>query len=188
MKEIEHTAHWHLSAAVDLYRRVEASLGVAARAYWLTGTELVAAKSKAKHGEWAGMLEASGIPIRTGQRMMQLAREHPDAESLVNAGGITKALAKYDTLTYLTDSAPSCDCTTAADVHAEMIELGMDQHRAWRWLIPDYDLIVGRARDAGYEASGYVTPSTDELAAASAHHAAFAAVGACPDHPPYDFG
>ena len=85
---------------------VRAAVGRAVGGLLDTGRELVALKAACRHGEWAGAVQAAGVPERTAQRLMRAWREYEERGALANPPSVTALLesareGKPDTLSDL---------------------------------------------------------------------------------------
>jgi len=58
------------------------------------GLALIEAKAQCRHGDFAGELEAAGIPVRTGQRLMRLARS-VECDKLSHFESVSEALSSF---------------------------------------------------------------------------------------------
>jgi len=65
----------------------------AAKVHLDCGSMLVEAKAECRHGEWLPFLRQAGIPERSAQRRMQVARSGMSAEDIVRKGGLKGAEA-----------------------------------------------------------------------------------------------
>ena len=65
----------------------------AAKVHLDCGSMLVEAKAECRHGEWLPFLRQAGIPERSAQRRMQVARSGMSAEDIVREGGLKGAEA-----------------------------------------------------------------------------------------------
>ena len=73
----------------ERFKRAEAE---SIDAYLACGHALIEAKDAAAHGEWLPWLKGAGIPERTAQRMMKLAKSRLKADTVSDLGGIASAL------------------------------------------------------------------------------------------------
>ena len=78
--------------AREAYRACMHHAGEAVAHYLKTGKILLAAKARAKHGEWLPFLEDAAIPQRTARNMMLLAKSGIKSATVADLGGIVKAL------------------------------------------------------------------------------------------------
>ena len=110
------------------YARHRKATAEAIQAYLDCGAALIEAKAACGHGAWLPWLEGAGIPERTAQRMMKLAGEGFESDTVTDLGGIRAALEWLGTverantaLEWINRMAvakptcpngPDCDCGT----------------------------------------------------------------------------
>lgn len=75
-----------------LHREIEAHALSAAEKALKAGAALIEAKALVRHGEWAAWLAGTGVPERTGQGYMRLARYGLKSATVADLGGIKAAL------------------------------------------------------------------------------------------------
>jgi len=87
-----------MSCAVVAYKDFVQKRRSSIFAYLQAGQHLAKAKEMAGHGEWGALLGESGIPESTARRMIKLHEIFgDDADAVVEAGGIVKALESAET-------------------------------------------------------------------------------------------
>ena len=78
------------------YERYRTHESAAVEAYISAGHDLLEAKNLVPHGGWLSHLKRTGIPVRTTQRMMQLASCGIKSDTVTYLGGVSAVLRDPD--------------------------------------------------------------------------------------------